>query len=321
MRKIPPRPFTTIALMGNRHEPRVAQTLDTLAGHLVGRGCTVRAHLAAGTRSAVPDVSRCSEARLADGADMAIAVGGDGSMLYATRRIVGKGIPLLGINQGRLGFLADISPGQMLARLDEVLDGDYVIERRMMLCAEIYRGRRRLARGLALNDVVVKRDDSGRMLEYQTFVDGNYVNTHLGDGIIVASPTGSTAYALSCGGPIIEPSLDALLLAPICPHTLSDRPIVIPGNRLAEVRLREDEPGKDAAGNACVTCDGEVLGHLGPGSRVRIAAAATGIELIHPRGYDYFGILRGKLHWGRDTPRGQATNGPAGTSHGGGRGH
>ena len=142
-----------------------------------------------------------------------------------------------------------------------------------------------MASAIALNDVVVKRHATGRMVEYQTFVDGSYVNTHLGDGFIVATPTGSTAYALSCGGPIVEPGLDALVLTPICPHTLSDRPLVIPGNRVAEVRLHAaPSPKTRQLDRAEVTCDGELLGRLGPGGSVRVSAARERIELVHPGG-------------------------------------
>jgi NAD+ kinase len=148
--------------------------------------------------------------------------------------------------------------------------------------------------GIALNDVVVKRQDTGRLLEFKSYVDDRYVNTHAGDGFIVATPTGSTAYALSCGGPIVAPGLDALVLAPICPHTLSDRPIVIPGTSITEIQL-----GDEDSDSAAVSCDGEVTGQIAAGERLRVAVAEQCIELIHPTGYDYFGILRSKLHWGR----------------------
>jgi NAD+ kinase len=227
-------------------------------------------------------------------------------MLYAARRIAGRKTPLLGINRGRLGFLADVGPEHMLARVDEVLAGKYVSEHRMLLLIDLHDGDEIVASGTALNDVVVKRHATGRMCEYQTFVDGRYVNTHLGDGFIVSTPTGSTAYALSCGGPIVEPSLDALLMIPICPHTLSDRPLVISATRIAEVRLRAAQSEQ-----ADVSCDGEPVGQLGPGGSIRVRAAKERIELIHPIGYDYFGILRSKLLWGRDARDSSPTHHPA----------
>jgi NAD+ kinase len=295
------RRFTNLALMGNHRDPRVTDTMQALARHLLPRGHRVAVSRALPAASMPRGVSRLAESTLPRRAQLVIAIGGDGSMLYAARRIASLGVPLLGINRGRLGFLADVGPDQMLDRLDEILAGRYVSERRMLLVAELRHGKRRVATGIALNDVVVKRHDTGRMLEYQTFVDGTYVNTHLGDGLIVSTPTGSTAYALSCGGPIVEPSLHALVLAPICPHTLSDRPIVIPGDCEAEVRLHDDGNGDAAGGSAGVSCDGEPLGALAAGGTVCVRAAKQHVELVHPPGYDYFSILRGKLHWGRDT--------------------
>ena len=253
-----------------------------------------QAAAAVGSADLPQGVSQVPDDELARDVKLIIAVGGDGTMLFAARQAAVGEIPLLGINRGRLGFLADVSPGDMLDHLDRILTGDYDTEQRMLLQAEIASGTGSTACGVALNDVVVKRQDTGRMLEFQTHVDGRYVNTHGGDGFIVATPTGSTAYALSCGGPIVSPRLDAIVLAPICPHTLSDRPIVIPATSVTEVTLREEHTDI-----AEVSCDGNVTGELKPGDRVRVAAAKQRVELIHPTGYDYYQILRTKLHWGR----------------------
>ena len=296
------RRFASIALMGNPREPRALEAMRILAPHLLQAGCAVKVSRAVRARALPARAKRVAEDRLAVGVDLVVAIGGDGSMLYAARRIAGRKVPLLGINRGRLGFLADVGPEHMLAHIDQILAGHYVSEQRMLLIASIVRKTTVVASAFALNDVVVKRHDTGRMVEYQTFVDGGYVNTHLGDGFIIATPTGSTAYALSCGGPIVEPGLDALVLTPICPHTLSDRPLVIPGNRVAEVRLHATpSPKSRQVDRAEVTCDGESLGRLGPGWSVRVSAARERIELVHPVGYDYFDILRIKLLWGRDT--------------------
>jgi NAD+ kinase len=151
-----------------------------------------------------------------------------------------------------------------------------------------------VSEALALNDVVMQKLVTGRMLDFETHLDGAYVNTHAGDGIVIASPTGSTAYALSCGGPIIEPHLDVLVVAPICPHTLSDRPIIVSARSRIEVRLLERPETR-----AQVTCDGTVLGELEPGDRLCIEAASESITLLHPAGHDYYKLLRSKLHWGR----------------------
>lgn len=287
--------FATIVLMGNPRDRRTLDSMQVLTAHLLAAGIKLQASDSLRARALPKQVRRVPEKKIAHGADLVIAIGGDGSMLYAARRIAGRQIPLLGINRGRLGFLADVGPEHMLARVDEVIAGKYVSEQRMLLLVDLMNDEEIVASGMALNDVVVKRHATGRMCEYQTFVDGRFVNTHLGDGFIISTPTGSTAYALSCGGPIVEPSLEALLLIPICPHTLSDRPLVIPATRVAEVRLRAAQ-----SEHADVSCDGEPVGQLAPGWRIQVRAAKERIELIHPVGYDYFGILRSKLLWGRD---------------------
>jgi len=223
-------------------------------------------------------------------------VGGDGTMLYAARHATPHKVPVLGINRGRLGFLADIRPDDIAEGVGAVLAGDFTSEKRMLLEAEILRENKVISSGVAVNDVVIKRRETARMLEYRTSVNGCFVNTHGGDGFVAATPTGSTAYALSCGGPIIEPSLDAIVLAPICPHTLSDRPIVISGRAITEVDLLQNHGTQ-----ADVSGDGELIGELGMGETLRITVSDKQAELIHPPGYDYFNVLRSKLFWGRDT--------------------
>jgi NAD+ kinase len=202
-------------------------------------------------------------------------------------------VPLLGINRGRLGFLTDVLPQNVAASIDAMLDGQCVADRRQLLEARLHRGTVE-SRLLALNDVVLLRREAGHMLDFQTRVGGRYLNSHRGDGLVVATATGSTAYALSCGGPIVDPSLDVLVMAPICPHTLSDRPIVVPGDSTIEVR----SVGR-GTGLAEVTCDGARLGDLKPGDRLEVAASGGTITLLHPPGYDFFRLLRSKLRWGR----------------------
>jgi len=294
--------FKSIALMGNLQDPRVADSVIAVARHLPTRGAEVLIGQDQQIEGLPDTVRRVPQDKLAGDAEMIIAIGGDGAMLHAARLAAEAGIPLLGINRGRLGFLADVSPGDRHEPLDQVLAGEFESDERMLLRAKIRSGDAMHDCGLALNDVVVKRQDTGRMLEYHSYVDGKFVNTHGGDGFIVATPTGSTAYALSCGGPIVAPVLNALVLAPICPHTLSDRPIVIPGDSVTEVRV-----GDDTADRAEVNCDGEVTGVIGPGDVLQIAAAEQRLKLIHPKGYDYFEILRSKLNWGRSNRRTQSS--------------
>ncbi len=285
--------FQTIALTGKYRDPRVSDSMLILAQHLAAAG--VRVLLDPEIRMEFPGLALESlpEAELVAAADLVIAIGGDGTMLYASRLVAGQGVPLLGINRGRLGFLADITPGEMLRRLDEVLAGEYDEDQRLMLEAIIENGEEP-RRALALNDVVLQKRDTGRMLDFENWIDGVYVNTHGGDGLVIATPTGSTAYALSGGGPILHPSLDAITLVPICPHTLSDRPIVIRADAQLEIRVLERPDTR-----AEVSCDGQPLGELTAGQRLMVRAAKEHVVLIHPRGYDYFRLLRSKLHWGR----------------------
>ena len=232
--------------------------------------------------------------RLAAHVDLIIAIGGDGTMLDAARGAALHGVPLLGVNRGRLGFLNDISPDNLSTAIETLLQGDYVAESRLMLEARIFGGSKDRGPLLALNDVVLKTVDTGHMEDFRTAVDGDYVNTHGGDGLIVATATGSTAYALSCGGPIIQPNVDALVIVPIAPHTLSDRPLVVRSS--STIRVTVDlRPGSN---DAQVTCDGDILGTVGTDEVVEIRAASETVQLLHPRGQNFYQQLRSKLNWG-----------------------
>jgi NAD+ kinase len=235
------------------------------------------------------------EARLAQQVELIIAVGGDGTMLHASGIANKVDVPLLGLNRGRLGFLADITPQEMIPSIDSVLAGDYRSESRLMLKAVLTRSDGEEVVADALNDVVLQRRETGRMVDFETRIAGRYVNTHAGDGLIIATPTGSTAYAISCGGPIIEPGLDAVVIVPICPHTLTDRPIVIPADKLIDVNLLERDDTR-----AEVTADGHSIGDIHPSDSLRVSRSERRVTLIHPPGYDYYEILRSKLYWGRD---------------------
>ncbi|HET9678988.1 MAG TPA: NAD(+)/NADH kinase, partial [Gammaproteobacteria bacterium] len=218
-----------------------------------------------------------------------VVLGGDGTMLNAARALAGSGVPLVGINAGRLGFLTDLSAAEIPAHLDRILDGDYREERRALLRMQLGK-----TQCLAMNDVVVQKRD-GRMIEFETWVNGSFVCAHRADGIVIATPTGSTAYALSSGGPILNPGLDALVMVPICPHTLTDRPLVIDGNSRVEIVL-----GADRGMQAQVSCDGQSEVSVPDSERIVIQRADEYTVLLHPTGYDYFKTLRSKLHWGRD---------------------
>jgi NAD+ kinase len=290
--------FQTVAVLGLYSDSRVAGPMAKLTEYLTKAGIGVVTLPGA---AASLETRAVQEADIAAEVDLIIAVGGDGTMLHAAA-LTGSGkVPLLGVNRGRLGFLADISPAEMLENLEQILEGNYSRETRLLLEAKITAadGSQRLA--VAVNDIVLQRRETGRMIDVETRIADRYVNTHAGDGLIVATPTGSTAYALSCGGPIIEPRLDAVVIVPICPHTLGDRPIVIPASLDIEVKLLPRHDTK-----AEVSVDGHSLGELDPDDRLLISESANRITLIHPPGYDYYGILRSKLHWGRDNrTRGQ----------------
>ena len=227
-------------------------------------------------------------------ADLIVAIGGDGTLLYAARLVAGRPVPLLGINRGRLGFLTDVGPASMLEDVESVLAGRFTEDRRSLLSARLEHHGAAPVSALALNDVVLAKVDTGRTLDFETSINGRFVNSHGGDGIVVATATGSTAYALSCGGPIVEPDLDVWVLAPISPHTLSDRPIVVRAGSTVQIRLCER-----LGARAQVTCDGVGLGEMEHGDQLLIEGADATITLLHPPGYDYYRLLRSKLHWGR----------------------
>jgi NAD+ kinase len=288
-----PASFHSIALVGNAKDARVAECMLSLASHFHSRGQRTLVDPGVGLAFPPDSVAVCPERSFATRAELIIAIGGDGTLLYAARLVAGHAVPLLGINRGRLGFLTDVSPASMLEDVDTVLAGRYSEDRRSLLAARLEQRGSPAVRALALNDVVVSKWETGRTLDFETSINGRFVNSHGGDGIVIATATGSTAYALSCGGPIVEPNLDVWVLAPICPHTLSDRPIVVRAGSKIQLRLS----GRPAA-HARVTCDGTAIGDLKPGDNLCVEAAEVQITLLHPPGYDYYRLLRSKLHWG-----------------------
>lgn len=282
------------ALIGRFTDTRVAESAAVLVPHLIRRGISILTCEPPGEITGGSAVEVVSEGELAARADLIIAIGGDGTLLYAARLATARRVPLLGINRGRLGFLTDVLPQDVLTCVDAALDGGCEVDRRPLLTTALVTGDGTVTTGLALNDVVVQKLATGSMMDFETWIDGRYVNTHAGDGIVIASATGSTAYALSCGGPIVDPHLEVLVIAPICPHTLSDRPIVVSARANIEIRLLERPDSR-----AQVVCDGFVLGDVLPGDRVQVHQSNDGVILLHPPGYDYFRLLRSKLHWGR----------------------
>ncbi len=286
--------FSRIGLVGRFSDARVAGSATALAEHLLRRGREVLVDQRSSAVGMPAAVTSVAESALADRSDLIVAIGGDGTMLYAAQLAVGRPLPLVGLNLGRLGFLTDVSPAEMAASFDAVLEGQYEQDERTLLSASLEKPGESPLTCHALNDVVIQKYDTGRMIELETWIGGAFVNTHGGDGLVIATSTGSTAYALSCGGPIIHPRMDAIVLAPISPHTLSDRPIVVGSDARIAVRLADR-----SAPRAQVTFDGTLLGDFVPGAQLTVGAASQRVTLLHPHGHDYFRILRSKLHWGR----------------------
>ncbi|MGD8907969.1 MAG: NAD(+) kinase [Chromatiales bacterium] len=287
------RPFQKIGLIGKHGDPNVKETLCRLCHYLEARGCEVILEETTGKLLEGDPLPSLPEIDLPSRSDLVIVVGGDGTLLHSARVLASQNTPLLGINLGRLGFLVDISPDDMLPHLDTILDGHYGEECRFLLQVNMGDESTTEQGTLAFNDVVLHKWNIARMIEFETYVDGQLVNDQRSDGMIVSTPTGSTAYALSGGGPLLHPSLNAIVMVPICPHTLSNRPIVVDGDSEIEIRLNRAH-----AEDAQITCDGQSTLPLMPGESVRIRKAAHKIRLIHPQGYDYYSILRAKLGWG-----------------------
>jgi NAD+ kinase len=229
---------------------------------------------------------------LGDHCDLVIAIGGDGTMLKASHALSDFNVPLLGVNLGHVGFLADISADNISKNMDEILNGNYVEDIRFLLNGQVFRNSKCIYEDYALNDIVIQKWNIGHLLELKTYIDGTFVHTHRSDGMIISSPTGSTAYALAGGGPIVQPSLDALLLVPICPHSLTNRPIVVDGKSSIEVVVTTRE-----IDSARLAIDGEVRLELASNDRIRVNKKDKSIKLIHPPEHDQFHILREKLNW------------------------
>jgi len=264
--------FRRIALVGKLRSPETDASLRAIGEFLSRRGCEV----------------------VKDGAsaDLAIVVGGDGTMLAAARELVRSRVPLVGINQGRVGFMTDIGHDAMLASLEAILAGQHTIEERAVLDAEILRGKRSILKTIALNEAVVSRGAQGRLIEFGLTIDGEFVYKLRGDGIIVATPTGSTAYALSAQGPILHPAVPALAIVPLNPHTLSARPVSVSDKCVIEIALART-PGLDAQ----TYFDGFALAELAPGDRLVLKRSSHVARFVHPPGYQYFATLREKLGW------------------------
>lgn len=288
--------FQLIGLIGKYGDPNVRGTLLSLQQWLQQKGLQIL--LDENTAEGLPDIGMpiASRREIGERCDLVIVVGGDGSFLNAARSLADYEVVLLGVNLGRLGFLADISPSDMTQKLEQILTGQYVEEQRLLVQAEVIRNGVKLFENCALNDIVLHQWDVARMIEMETSIDGHHVYRLRADGLIISTPTGSTAYALSGGGPIIHPELDILELVPICPHTLTNRPIVVGAKSNIEILMCDNNQAQ-----AQITFDGQNNYRLVPGDRIHITSRARKIRLLHPADQNYFSILRAKLNWGKSS--------------------
>lgn len=289
-----PARFPRVAIVGRPGTPDLAAPLARLADFLAARGHAVVIEAETAQHAPLPGRAAVAAGDLGSRADLAIVLGGDGTMLSIARRLAPHDVSLIGVNLGRLGFLTDIPLARMEDELGPMLAGRHLEERRTMLAATIVRPGGRENDEIALNDVAVNRGGGGTMLECAVEIDGRFAYAMRADGLIVATPTGSTAYALSAGGPILDPRIAAIALVPVAPHALTHRPIAL--SDLATVTI-EVVRGSDAT----VHCDGHAHLPLAEGDRVVIRRAAHPARFLHPEGHDHFAMLREKLHWS-ETP-------------------
>ena len=290
--------FRRIALIGKLRSPDIATSLRELAAYLQERGCQVRFEkdtaAEIGARGADYDT-------LGRASDLAIVIGGDGTMLAAARSLVRHHVPVVGVNQGRVGFMTDIGHRDMQGGIGAILDGKGSLEERTLLDAEIVRGDESLLRTLALNEAVIGKGAQGRLIEFDLAIDGEFIYNLRADGMIVATPTGSTAYALSAQGPILHPAVPALTLVPLNPHTLSARPVSVSDRSVIEIEMKH-------ALDARAHFDGLALHDMVEGDRLILKRSADAVRFVHPPGYGYFATLREKLGWSEAREKRRATD-------------
>ncbi len=288
-----PLNFKSVGLYGRVRNPGVTETLKAVIHYLQTLGCT----LVVETETAKPledaSLKTVSSAELSKHCQLLIVVGGDGSLLHAVHAVVHDEVPVLGVNRGRLGFLTDIHPAN-LSKIKAILEGDFRLEKRFLLSASIENQGVILGKSDALNEVALIPDTVPHMHEFEIYIDDQFLCSQDSDGIIIATPTGSTAYALSGGGPILHPQLDAIVIVPMFSHTLSMRPIVIEGDRRVTIVVTPNNKSTPR-----LTCDSQTFINTPPGTRITIEKKPERLHLIHPTDYDYYETLRSKLHWGQ----------------------
>ena len=284
--------FKTIGIYGRVRNPGVIETLKAVVAYLrqLGQDILVDADTAEALHD--PSIKSVQREELSKSCNLLIVVGGDGSLLHAAHTVINDEIPVLGVNRGRLGFLTDIHPTE-LEKVKSILEGDYILEKRFLLSASVELHGNLIGQSNALNEVALIPDSVPHMNEFEIYIDDQFVCSQDSDGLIIATPTGSTAYALSGGGPILHPHLDAMVIVPMFPHTLSMRPIVIEGGQRINIIITPNNTTTPR-----LTCDSQTIINTPPGSHITIRKKPQRLHLIHPIDYDYYETLRSKLHWG-----------------------
>ncbi len=266
------------------------EALEAVARFLHSLGCDVVLEHDTARNMGITDYPQLTVAQIGEQCDLGLVVGGDGTMLGIGRQMASYGVPLIGINQGRLGFITDIPYGSFETNLGNMLQGEYVEDHRSLMNATVMRDGHCVYKAMAMNDVVVNRGATSGMVELRVEVDGHFVANQRADGLIIATPTGSTAYALSSGGPLLHPSIPGWVMVPIAPHTLSNRPIVLANTSHIAIELVS---GRDAS----ASFDMQSLASLMHGDRIEVTRSNHHVRFLHPKGWSYFDTLREKLHW------------------------
>lgn len=288
--------YKNVALIGKYKSPNISKELSDLANLLQEHNCNVQIesqtaeNIADAEKSQFKNCDISNIQQIAETSDLAIVLGGDGTMLGTARHLVNFQVPLLGVNQGRLGFLTDLDKEKLPELMSDLLSGNFISENRLLLQGEICRNGAAIVKNLALNDIVIDKGSTGRLIEFELFIDGEFISEQHGDGLIVSTPTGSTAYSLSAGGPIMHPSLNGFALIPLCPHTLTHRPLVVADSAKIELQV---SPINDVQ----LHFDGQMTFALHGGDRIKIQSFEKHITFLHPKTYSYFSTVRNKFHW------------------------
>lgn len=285
--------YKTIGLIGKPNHQGASATITALHHYLINNSYQVLVESSVANSIAIENMKVCSLTDIGEQADLAIVVGGDGYMLGAARVLACFDIGVIGVNRGNLGFLTDLSPTEVIDPLAKILAGQSHSEQRFIIEAEVYRHGKLKSSNSAVNEAVLHAGKVASMIEFEVYIDNSFMFSQRSDGLIISTPTGSTAYSMSAGGPILTPNLNALSLVPMFPHTLTSRPIVVDGN--SEIKLILANENQESLQ---VSCDGHVILAVMPGDEVIIKKSKYAIQLVHPLDHNYFNVLRGKLSWG-----------------------